>query len=88
MWRDVLSGEVSREDGHAWAAEWVEAEGRPPSSDRTVSLGLLYLHGFDMAFHVRSLGVEIRKRRRIFLQPRQIARPAAILVIRQTSFTF
>lgn len=48
-WRAVLAGELSREDGHAWAARWVEAIDTPRSHDRMVNLGLLYLHGFDMA---------------------------------------
>ncbi|WP_143094595.1 hypothetical protein [Streptacidiphilus jiangxiensis] len=47
VWRGVIDGSVAREEGHAWAAAWVEgAEFNP--DDAAISMGLQYLHGFDL----------------------------------------
>jgi hypothetical protein len=45
-WRDIVAGRRSREDVHAWTRPWVEGDGNV--EDPLVSLGLSYLHGFDM----------------------------------------
>ncbi|GAA1999446.1 hypothetical protein [Catenulispora subtropica] len=46
-WRDVVAGATSREDGHRWAAPWVEGVASSPE-DVMVLTGLQYLHGFDL----------------------------------------
>jgi hypothetical protein len=48
-WRQVISGDRTRENVHAWSAPWVEGSvgvGRP--HDVMVGTGLQYLHGLDM----------------------------------------
>ncbi|MGP4112940.1 hypothetical protein ACTWP5_18770 [Streptomyces sp. 4N509B] len=44
-WRALIDGNMTREDIHAWAAQWV---GNVPISDPMVDTALLYLHGFGL----------------------------------------
>lgn len=48
VWTRIVSGEISRESAHEWAAEWVERSGLK-SSDPMVRRALTSIHGFDSA---------------------------------------
>ncbi|WP_157527832.1 hypothetical protein [Nocardia sp. NRRL S-836] len=49
VWQAVLDGTVSREDAHAWAARWVEADD-VEVPDRMVWTALQRVHGFDLVW--------------------------------------
>lgn len=49
VWQAVLDGTISREDAHAWAARWVEADDAE-ITDRMVFTALQRVHGFDMVW--------------------------------------
>ncbi|MDW6059737.1 hypothetical protein SAZ11_19230 [Streptomyces sp. FXJ1.4098] len=46
-WRRLIDGQETREEAHAWAAQWVEVDDGNVA-DAMVGNALLRLHGFDM----------------------------------------
>jgi hypothetical protein len=46
-WLDILARRRSREVVHDWTQPWVEGEGR--LADPLVSIGMTYLHGYDLS---------------------------------------
>ncbi len=49
-WKKLIAGEISREEAHSWSMRWVEGNHGADTTplDPIVSLGLHYLHGFDI----------------------------------------
>ena len=46
-WSALAEGHLSREDAHAWAAQWVESRDSDVA-DPMVRNGLQHLHGYDL----------------------------------------
>jgi hypothetical protein len=49
VWQAVVDGTLSRDEAHAWAARWVEADD-PQINDLMVLSALQRLHGFDLVW--------------------------------------